>query len=443
MKILHVSQGLPPFRVGGLTRYCTDLMAEQKRQGHEVALLYPGRFSVGKTRIISKQENGIALYELINPLPLALVFGISSPSRYIRKCNSNCFKTFLKENSFDVIHVHCTMGIYLEFFQEAKQKNIPIVYTTHDYYLLCPKCNLVTNKMELCEEPSAEKCKLCNQGYGLSKRMEWIMQSHIYQKMKYTSFFKKVRTVAKREMYKNTDRNIIETETIANFNLLLEYNLKVLNCMTIIHANSFVAQDVYKKFVPNLDYRVLTITHSNLPHYRKREPHDNCQIGYIGGTNPIKGYSVLKKALEKLDRDGYKRWELHLYGGDYEKNPDSRIHCHGIFEEKDCEKIYSKLDVVVVPSICKETFGYTILEALCAGTQVIASDLLGASMLVSSEMIYDGRDISGKQLASILKKFLVRKTEHAISKTNLLQTMEEHAQKLENIVYRGIRKYEI
>ena len=442
MKILHVSQGLPPFRVGGLTRYCTDLMAEQKKQGHEVALLYPGRFSVGKTRIISKQENGIILYELINPLPLALVFGINSPSRYIKKCNSNCFKTFLKENFFDVIHVHCTMGIYLEFFQEAKRKNIPMVYTTHDYYLLCPKCNMVTNEMKLCEEPSAEKCKICNQGYGLSKHMEWIMQSHIYQQMKYTSFFKKARTAAKREIYKRTNRNIAVIENIENFGSLLKYNLKVLNCMTIIHANSFVAQDVYKKFVPNLDYKVLPITHNNLPHYREKELHDNCQIGYIGGTNPIKGYTVLKKALGKLDSDGYKKWELHLYGGDYEEDTDSRIHCHGFFQEKDCEIIYSKLDVVVVPSICKETFGYTILEALCAGTQVIASDLLGASMLVSSKMIYDGRDLSGKELAYILEKFLAQRTENVIFKTDLLQKMEKHVQELENVIYRGIKEYE-
>lgn len=51
MKILHVSQGIPPFRVGGLNRYCIDLMEEQVKQGNEAAILYPGSYSFGKTRI--------------------------------------------------------------------------------------------------------------------------------------------------------------------------------------------------------------------------------------------------------------------------------------------------------------------------------------------------------------------------------------------------------
>lgn len=443
MKILHVSQGLPPFRVGGLTRYCTDLMTEQKKQGHEVALLYPGKFSAGKSRIVSKRKNGINLCELINPLPLALVFGISRPSHYTRKCNSNCFEMFLKKNSFDIIHVHCTMGIYLEFFQEVKKQDIPMVYTTHDYYLLCPKCNLVTKEMTLCEKPSAEKCSLCNQGYGLSKNMEWIMQSHIYQNLKYTSFFKKVRKVAKRKIYQNSKKDIKETENSGEFNTLLKYNLEILNCMTIIHANSFVAKEMYRKMAPNLKYRVLPITHTNLPKHKGRKEHDNFQIGYMGGMNPVKGYSVLKKALEKLDCDGYRRWELHLYGGEYEESKDDRIYCHGFYEEKDSEEIYNKLDIVIVPSICKETFGYTILEALSAGTPVIASDLLGASMLLPSGMTYDGRDLSGKELALIIEAFFTENKNVFRSRINLNMSMEKHVQEVENILYGEISTNEI
>ena len=43
MRILHYSLGFPPYRTGGLTKFCLDLMIEQKNEGDEVALLWPGQ----------------------------------------------------------------------------------------------------------------------------------------------------------------------------------------------------------------------------------------------------------------------------------------------------------------------------------------------------------------------------------------------------------------
>lgn len=33
---LHYSLGLPPYRSGGLTKYCTDLMVEQAKSNDEI-----------------------------------------------------------------------------------------------------------------------------------------------------------------------------------------------------------------------------------------------------------------------------------------------------------------------------------------------------------------------------------------------------------------------
>ena len=51
MKILHYALGFPPYRTGGLTKYCIDLMLTQAEQGHEVALLWPGRITIVKKRV--------------------------------------------------------------------------------------------------------------------------------------------------------------------------------------------------------------------------------------------------------------------------------------------------------------------------------------------------------------------------------------------------------
>lgn len=48
------------------------------------------------------------------------------------------------------------------------------------------------------------------------------------------------------------------------------------------------------------------------------------------------------------------------------------------------ENIFDKTDVLVVPSIWYETFGYTVLEALSYGVPVIISDTVGAKNILAS-----------------------------------------------------------
>ena len=46
MRILHYALGFPPYRSGGLTKWCVDLMVQQAKEGHEVAMLWPGKMGI-------------------------------------------------------------------------------------------------------------------------------------------------------------------------------------------------------------------------------------------------------------------------------------------------------------------------------------------------------------------------------------------------------------
>ena len=48
MRILHYSLGLPPYRSGGLTKYCTDLMIEQAKSDNQILLMFPGHMNFVK-----------------------------------------------------------------------------------------------------------------------------------------------------------------------------------------------------------------------------------------------------------------------------------------------------------------------------------------------------------------------------------------------------------
>lgn len=70
MNILHYSLGFPPFRRGGMTQYCLDLMIEQAKVGHQVGLLWPGRLydltpksKVNQKKDAARVRDSISIYE--------------------------------------------------------------------------------------------------------------------------------------------------------------------------------------------------------------------------------------------------------------------------------------------------------------------------------------------------------------------------------------------
>lgn len=167
MRILHYTLGLPPYRSGGLTKYSLDLILAQKHKGDNVYILFPGSINMKypKTTIIKQKTwEQLDVYEIKNPLPIPLLYGIREPKTFIN-CNNidkHNFIEFLNKISPDIFHVHTLMGLPIEYLQIAKEQGIKLVYTTHDYFGLCPKVNFIDWKDEFCDLPCNEKCLRCN-----------------------------------------------------------------------------------------------------------------------------------------------------------------------------------------------------------------------------------------------------------------------------------------
>jgi len=189
MRILHYTLGLYPNRTGGLNRYSTDLMKEQAKE-HQVAALIPGswmpfcrRCSISKV----KKQDGIKCFYLKNALPQPLLFGIKSPSSFERKRISQAsFERFYEEFKPEVLHLHTMMGIPEDALRFFKNKGVKIVYTSHDYFGICPKVNFINQDGELCDGPTPEKCSACNQQApsvlflrGRSSRLAFITRDFV------------------------------------------------------------------------------------------------------------------------------------------------------------------------------------------------------------------------------------------------------------------------
>lgn len=394
MRILHYALGFPPYRTGGLTKYCVDLMLTQAEQGHEVALLWPGQITRrnGKTKIRKRKDwNHIGNFELINPLPVPLDEGILDIDAYMKDSEEEVYLNFLNACAPDVIHIHTLMGLHKAFLQAAKHLKIRTVFTTHDYFGICPKVTLYHHGHACDNDHGCADCVRCNES-ALSLKKIALLQSPLYRNLKNTGLVKMLRHRHRKKYFEEKTLNLEVEEReerkdkepkAQEYRKLREYYISMLKMMDFIHFNSSVTEKVYKRYLEPKMSSVISITHRNIKDHRKEKAfdHDKLRIAYLGPANPLKGLPFLIRVLDDLWNQKPEAFELHLYSQtDVERAYITHRQCSYSYEE--LEKIFDDADVFVVPSQWYETFGFTVLEGLSYGVPVIVTDKVGAKDII-------------------------------------------------------------
>ncbi|MGL5870732.1 glycosyltransferase, partial [Clostridium chrysemydis] len=378
MNILHYTLGLPPYRSGGLTKYSIDLMKEQVKD-NEVYLLFPGKNTKNKRFNLKyhKEYYGIKVYEEINTLPVPLLGGVNQIEKFTRNIDSASqeFRDLFEKIKPDIIHIHTLMGLPKELIRVAKEMNIKTVFTTHDYYGICAKVNLTDCDGDL------KKCKNCNTN-AYSMKMINIMQSSLYRNLKESTIVKVIRRNTKKKVALKEPDLILEDESgIKEYKKFREFYVNIMENIDYIHFNSSIAKSVYDKHC-NLEGEIMGITHSSLRDYRSHKSFnlDKLKLVFLGPVDSYKGFPLLLKVLSDIDNS---KWSLDIYGNTYECDIEEglEINFHGRYNHSDLKDILAEYDVLVVPSICKETFGFTALEGLSYGIPIIINENVGASNL--------------------------------------------------------------
>lgn len=397
MKIFHYSLGFPPYRSGGLTKFSMDLMKAQVKAGHEVALLWPGVIKMFSHSIRIKQGKGmggIKSYEIINPLPVSYDEGIKDFDLFVSDGDEDVFSRFLDEQKPDVIHVHTLMGLHKNLLVSAKKKEIRIVFTTHDFFPICPKVTMFRQGDVCAEVGSCMKCGICN-NTALSPKKLILLQSVLYRALKESSLVKSLRKKHRDDFLIGDEED--DTKSVADaerYKKLREHYYSMLRLMDVIHYNSNVTKSVYERFFELPDNIVLSITHADISDHRKNREYasDVLRIRYLGAQSAAKGFYLLKEALDMLWSEK-KDFRLDIHFVPFEVSEYMRVHDR--YDYKDLESIFDDTDVLIVPSLWYETFGYTALEALSYGVPVIISDRVGAK-----DILTDGAGIVIKEISS-------------------------------------------
>ena len=383
MIILHYALGFPPYRSGGLTKFCIDLMGEQQRKGHRVALLWPGRMRGSSSKIKKRSTvDGINSYELINPLPVPLDEGVTEIDAFTRRGNEDIFRSFLKELGPDVIHIHTFMGLYVSFLSAAKACGIRVVFTTHDYYPICPRVTMFRNG-KICEKASTcEECAQCNAS-ALSIRTIKLMQSAMYRMLKNTALVKLLRRRHRINFSASeVQKMAMPLRTQNDYKKLKRYYREMLEKLDVVHFNSTVARDMYKKYFDIRVSKLIPITHAFIQDNRRKKEFscEMLRIRYLGPQNRAKGFFLLRAALDrlwKLRKDF--RLDIHFIP----EEPAQYMNVHPAYDVADLESIFDNTDILIIPSIWAETFGYTVLEGLSFGVPLILSNTVGAKDILT------------------------------------------------------------
>ena len=420
MHILKIIHGYPPQYNAGSEVYSQSICTELSKY-HKVSVFtreenpYIPCFSIREEKI---NEN-LTLYLVNHP---------QGKDSYKHQKMDNVFTSLLENLQPDIAHIGHLNHLSTGLVDVLNQFKIPIIYTLHDFWLMCPRGQFLTRSIgevkdnfQLCTHQDDRKCAIkCYKVYfsGVEdNELEDIKQweTWIHQRMKE---IKKI--VSKIDLF------------IAPSKYL---------------KNRF-EEDFYipKEKIIYLDYGFPT---KYLLPTQKITTNDTYTFGYIGTHIPAKGVNLLIEAFKKIEQPAI----LKIFGRDngqstkalrnMASSSKNRIDFLGEYMNQNlANDVFSKVDCIVVPSIWGENSPLVIHEAQACKIPVITADFGGMKEYVAHNvngLLFKHRDINSlvEQLNFAIsnpkKMKELGKIGYLYSKNGTIPDIENHCKKLESI----------
>lgn len=306
--------------VGGTEYHVRDLIENLK--GYNAYVLVTNSSEI----IVKQYREGALITRFCFPLsePIRLThFRHQEYARIVEKI----IVTF----EIGLIHIHHFIKHTFDIPYIAKKYGIKVIATLHDFYLFCPKINLLDENNQYCKDVRSEnKCRNClNNSFGF-----------------HTPFINRWKEQVGK-MLEIIDLYICPSKSTENL-FLEEYKQLAGKIITIEHG---MKQNKLKVQVTT-KYRDST--------------NGRIKIGFIGGLSPIKGSDIIYNLITSYPKE---RVEWHLIGGlgDQRLNllTQRNLLKHGEYKREDLSNILCRLNIqlICLLSPWPETFSYTLSEA--------------------------------------------------------------------------------
>lgn len=448
MNILHYIMGIPPIRDGGAIKYAIDLAEQQQSFCHNVFLIYPGAINLLKKTYIRERKTNfkIKCFEIMNPLPVPGALGICNEKHFIKHSDKKVYYKFLKGYDIDIIHFHSVQGLHIELLEAADELHVKKIFTSHDYYGICPKTDLMYGD-KICSDTKWYKCEQCcthpDSYVTLIRR-----QSHWFRNIvKCTPLLVSLGFVWNIISKTNNEPRKEEVKYKENIHesyfALKNYYLEIFRRIDMMHYNSTIARKKYEEFLGERAFFLEGVVHKNIIDKRERRGCGNViRFGYLGNGGGYKGFPLLIEALDSV----YGKSKIPFLLNIYFPNSFKRKYIieHKRYQYSDIDEVFHNMDVLLVPSLWAETYGFVVLEAVMHGVPVVITSNVGARDFVekyekAGKVINpDKNDLINILLSLLNNKEEIDKMNKCICALNININFEEHVRKILTVYKKGV-----
>lgn len=343
MKILYLIHQFYPDFYTGTEKFLLELAKASQRFGHRVKVV---SYSFRPRATFNGEDADVLTQELIyEGIPVTFVrLKQETEDRQYNLGQGEMLdfaRRLLDSEKPDVVHAAHTLGVH-DFIYAAREAGIPYLLTLTDFFLLCPKCILMTSSQNLCAGPEG--------GTACGELCPEFPNSAIRNRIQVAGDF-------------------------------------LRNAHRVIAPSKFLSE-MFRKEYGDLNARLIGygINYSKIRRNQKLyNAGDKLTFFYGGSFTRHKGVHILAKAFKDVRGDA----ELKIYGsGQYDyplkqaADEDPRIKLCGVFSADRIGEVLSQVDVVVVPSIWYENTPIILLEALASNLPAVVTDLGGMTEVV-------------------------------------------------------------
>lgn len=363
MHIFKIIHGYPPYYNAGSEVYSQSICNELSKH-HKVSVFtreenpYLSDFSIRK----ETRNSNLNFYIVNNP---------QGKDGYRHKLLDDNFAKLISEIKPDIAHIGHLNHLSIGLVDELNKQKIPIVFTLHDFWLMCPRGQFLTRSIgkkhnfQLCSGQQDHKCASdCYRVYfsGNEQNEEQDIES----------------------WSRWTHQRMIETKAIID---------KV--DLFIAPSNYLRNRFVIEFLVPEnkiifLDYGFPT---EYLTQTEKSKEKIHFTFGYIGTLIPAKGVNELIEAFKQIEEPA----TLKIFGRENGQSTDAlkllattsknKIEFAGEYINHNlANDVFSKVDCIVVPSIWAENSPLVIHEAQSCKVPVITADFGGMKEFVQHKV---------------------------------------------------------
>ncbi|MCX9083575.1 MAG: glycosyltransferase [Candidatus Methanoperedens sp.] len=440
MKILFVSCAYTPYHRGGVAKLLINLSMELTKRKHKVYVFsLLDESSIKESEIKNIEISGHQIRFINIPgSSLTDFYGRYRKEDYYNPGVNPAFKSYLDEIKPDVVHFHAIQGLGANLITEAHELGYPTILTMHDMWWFCPNLFMTDLNLKPCNqnEINSQKCINC---------LENLNEISGFKNVDFKSF------VIERDLYLN---KILENDVgrlLTNSQILKKNVQHNTTCNIQVNENGIIkVSEIIEKSV---------------------DPH-NIVFGFVSGKSELKGYNLLMDAFRSIKLSN---WELHIYGFEKmglqnwynililslknrtvksdllrlinnkkKKSISEKIKYFPSYSDSEKYTTLNTLDIIIIPSIIRESFSLIAREGLMLKKPIICSDCGGPEEVIENNVngfvfkTNNVEDLKTKICAILENPSLIYKLKSNI-KIHKIISIEEQVNDLET-VYNQISK---